>query len=288
MTFDFANTALPDRGVLEVYGPEARAFLGRLITADVERLDIGEATYGALLSPQGKIQFDFFLLYTMMKRDDGAPVDTFLLECAKSQLAELQKRLELYRLRANVRISPVINLQGYASVNEPQIDARSFRDPRSPEIGWRALVRMEERHKAVLGYHHVRIAHGLADSDADLGSGEFFPHEANLDQFGGVSFKKGCYIGQEVVSRMEHRGTARSRILPVQLGGPAPAKGSDIHAGEKTVGTLLSSSGDMALALLRLDRLAEATAPLLTEGVSLEVLKPAWVRYDVPGARSLE
>jgi folate-binding protein YgfZ len=127
---------------------------------------------------------------------------------------------------------------------------------------------------------------GLGDTDADLGAGEFFPHEANLDQLGGVSFEKGCYVGQEVVSRMEHRGMARSRILPVRLGGEAPAKGSDIRAGGKAIGTLLSSVGSAALALLRLDRLAEATEPLLTEGVSVKVLKPHWVRYDVPNAKA--
>ena len=125
---------------------------------------------------------------------------------------------------------------------------------------------------------------GLADSAADLGSGEFFPHEANLDQLAGVNFKKGCYVGQEVVSRMEHRGLARSRILPVLLDGEAPPKGTDIRSGEKQIGTLLSSSGTRALALIRLDRLAEASAPLLAEGVTVKVLKPAWAKYDAPGA----
>jgi folate-binding protein YgfZ len=136
-----------------------------------------------------------------------------------------------------------------------------------------------------MGYDAARIALGLADTDADLGSGEFFPHEANLDQLGGVSFKKGCYVGQEVVSRMEHRGTARSRILPVALDAEAPPKGSDIRSGEKQVGTLLSSDGHHALALVRLDRLADASEPLLTGAVTITVLKPRWARYDVPGAK---
>ena len=134
------------------------------------------------------------------------------------------------------------------------------------------------------GYDLARIALGLADSEVDLGAGEFFPHEANLDQLGGVSFRKGCYVGQEVVSRMEHRGTARSRILPVTLAGETPPKGTDIRAGDKQVGTLLSGAGDQALALIRLDRLAEAAAPLEAGGVGVTVLKPHWARYDVPGA----
>jgi tRNA-modifying protein YgfZ len=102
-----------------------------------------------------------------------------------------------------------------------------------------------------------------------------------------VSFTKGCYIGQEVVSRMEHRGTARSRILPVRFEGAAAARGSDIRAGEVSVGTVLGSAGNSALALIRLDRLAEAGAPLLTEAGKVTVQKPRWVRYDVPGAQGI-
>ncbi len=134
-------------------------------------------------------------------------------------------------------------------------------------MGWRRIVPVGELPQSD-GYHFSRIAIGLADTDADLGSGEFFPHEANFDQIGAVSFTKGCYIGQEVVSRMEHRGTARARMLPVSCGGAAPPKGSDIRSGEKSIGTMLGSEGDIGLALIRLDRLAEATAPLLSEGVS--------------------
>jgi folate-binding protein YgfZ len=288
MTADFAPTALPNRGVLNVAGPEARAFLERLITTDVERLKPGDASYGALLSPQGKIQFDFFLIYTVMKDEDGTPGDVFMLECAKSQLTALTKRLELYRLRAKVLISPVVNLQGYASAEEPKFAARKFRDPRTPQIGWRAFARIEDDHKIVPGYDAVRIRLGLADSEADLGAGDFFPHEANFDQLGAVSFTKGCYVGQEVVSRMEHRGTARSRILPVRVAGGATPKGTEIVSGGKVVGTMLSSEGSDALALLRLDRLTEASGPLLTEGVPLQVMKPRWVRYDVPGAKDVD
>ena len=113
-----------------------------------------------------------------------------------------------------------------------------------------------------------RIALGIADSEADIGSGELFPHEANLDQLGGVSFSKGCYVGQEVVSRMEHRGTARSRILPVTLDGPAPAKGTAIQAGDKADRHDAVVGGRAgARRCLRLDRLAEPPqrGPLLTE-----------------------
>lgn len=266
---DFQAGRLSGRAVISVGGPEAGPFLNNLLTADVTHLAAGAATYAALLTPQGKILSDMLVL----RQGDG-----YLIDCAAGQRAELMKRLAMYRLRARVEIAARDDLA--VGVSPKEIPG-GYRDPRSEAIGWRIIGTPEGEAE---DYDAARIAAGLADSAADIGSGEFFPHEANLDQLGGVSFKKGCYVGQEVVSRMEHRGTARSRILPVVLDGAAPAKGADIRAGEKQVGTLLSSAGPDALALIRLDRLAEAAAPLMAEGVTLRVRKPSWARYDVPGA----
>lgn len=267
---DFGAGQLAGRAVLAVSGPDAGHFLHNLLTADVEHLADGEARYAALLSPQGKILFDMLVL----RQGDG-----FLIDCAAAQRAALMKRLALYKLRAKVEIAPRDDLAVTVSPGEI---AGGYADPRTQAIGWRMISPAGA--PEARGYDAARIALGLADSEADLGSGEFFPHEANLDQLGGVSFKKGCYVGQEVVSRMEHRGTARSRILPVKLAGETPPKGTDIRAGDRQVGTLLSGAGKHALALLRLDRLAEAAAPLEAGGVAVTVLKPQWVRYDVPGA----
>ena len=269
----FIGGILPQRAVLSVEGPEAGHFLHTLVTADIESLGVGQAAYGALLTPQGKILFDLFALRT------GAG---FLLDCAASQAADLVKRLSLYKLRAQVTTTVADGLHAGVSPTEPA-EALRYVDPRTPAIGWRFIA--EQEASPAEGYNAARLALGLADTDADLGSGVYFPHEANLDQLGGVSFTKGCYVGQEVVSRMEHRGTARSRILPVDLDGVAPASGSDIRSGDKPVGTLLSSSGKMALALIRLDRLAEASDPLLTDAVTVTVLKPRWARYEVPNAK---
>ncbi len=266
----FTAGILPGRAILRVEGPEAGHFLHNLLTADVESLASGSSRYAALLSPQGKILFDIFV----HRREDA-----YLLDCSRAQLNDLQKRLGLYKLRAKVTIGEEPGLA--VAVAPPGSEGSA--DPRTALIGGRMVVPAGSAGEAE-GYDAARIALGLADSDADLGSGGFFPHEANLDQLGGVSFRKGCYVGQEVVSRMEHRGTARSRILPVWFEGEAPAKGSDIRAGDKQVGTLLSSVGDRALALIRLDRLAEAVDPLLTDTVRVHVLKPRWVRYEVPCA----
>ena len=267
---DFLAGRLPGRSILAVRGPDSAHFLHTLLTADVEGLAEGQASYAALLSPQGKILSDMLVL----RQGDG-----FLIDCAASQRADLLKKLTLYRLRAKVEIALRDDLAAHVS---PAPIPGGFPDPRTEAIGWRAIATAEGAEAQ--GYDAARIALGLTDTEADLGSGAFFPHEANLDQLHGVSFRKGCYVGQEVVSRMEHRGTARSRILPVTLAGAAPPKGTEIRAGEKQVGTLLSSAGCDALALIRLDRLAEAAGPLLADGMAVTVRKPAWARYDVPGA----
>ncbi len=269
-SLSFSEGVLPGRAVVKIAGPEAQGFLHNLLTADIERLQPGDAAYAALLSPQGKMLFEFFVL------NDGTG---FFLDCAGSQKADLLKRLGFYRLRAKIAISEAGDMEVGVAPREPKQGLR-YADPRTPQIGWRMIVR-ESSLPAAVGYDAARIALGLADSDADLGSGSFFPHEANLDQLGGVSLTKGCYVGQEVVSRMEHRGTARSRILPVSFDGAAPAKGSDIKAGEKVIGTVLSSAGPDALALIRIDRLAEAAEPLVAEGMAVVVRKPDWVRYAV-------
>jgi hypothetical protein len=270
----FSAGVLTKRAALRIDGAEARDFLHNLLTADISGLKPGEAAYAALLTPQGKILFDMFVF------DAEA---AFVVDCSAAQKADLIKRLTFYKLRAKLNIVDISDYDVGVSPNQPPQELR-YRDPRSPEMGWRFFSPRAGLAEAE-GYEALRIGQGLADTDADLGSGEFFPHEANLDQLGAVSFEKGCYVGQEVVSRMEHRGTARSRILPVRLGGVAPAKGSDIRAGGKLVGSLLSSIDSAALALLRLDRLAETTEPLLAEETPVEVLKPNWVRYAVPNAK---
>jgi len=270
---NFTAGRLPNRAILKVAGPDARHFLHNLLTANIEALQPGDATHAALLTPQGKILSDVFVF------SDGV---VYFIDCAASQKHDLLKRLNMYRLRASITLGEAHELEAAVAPEETH-HALRYRDPRSAELGWR-MIPAEGKLDPAADYDAARIALGLADSDADLGSGEFFPHEANLDQFGAVSFSKGCYIGQEVVSRMEHRGTARSRILPVRLAAGGPPKGSEIRSGDKLVGTLLSSHGDRALALVRLDRLAEAGEPLLTQAVRVSVLKPRWARFDVPKA----
>jgi folate-binding protein YgfZ len=272
----FTAGILPGRAILQIEGPDAGHFLHNLVTAEIEGLAEGQSSYAALLTPQGKILFDFFILKT---------ASGYLIDCSAAQRDELLKRLGLYKLRAKVTITAPEVLAAGVSPVEPAADQR-YIDPRIPALGWRFITAAGSLPKAD-SYEAAHIALGLAGSDVDIGSGVFFPHEANLDQLGGVSFKKGCYVGQEVVSRMEHRGTARNRILPLDLDGPSPAKGTAIRSGDKQIGTLMSSAGNVALGLIRLDRLADISEPLLTDTVTVNVLKPRWARYDVPNAKEI-
>ena len=269
----FATQKLPSRAVITAAGEDARNFLQNLVTADIDELKPGQAVYSALLQPQGKILFDFFLL-----ADNGR----YVIDCSAARKADLLKRLAFYKLRAKVTLADSDEDVGVALV-KPETGL-AYTDPRVAQLGARLVAPKGSLPDADgQTYRGGRIRLGLADSDEDIGSGELFPHEANLDQLGAVSFKKGCFIGQEVVSRMEHRGTARSRIVPVYSPESA-AKGSEIKADGKTIGTVLSSAGSDALALIRLDRLKDAVAAgagLLTEAGPIHVRKPGWARFDV-------
>lgn len=266
----FSAQILPTRGVLRVAGHGALAFLHNLLTANVASLTPGQAAYGALLTPQGKILHDVFVL---------ADADGALVDCASVQAEGLLQKLRMYRLRAKLELE-MDATRAVAVAADGSLGAGAYADPRLAAMGTRAVVPAGSLATGT-GYDSRRIALGLADSAADIGSGEMFVQEANLDLLAGVSFTKGCYVGQEVVSRTHHRGTARSRILPVRLDGPA-AHGAEVTSGGVRVGSLLSFIGENGLALLRLDRLADATAPLLTDAGRLHVHKPGWMTLDLP------
>ncbi len=273
----FSLHRLPDRSIIAIEGAEAEGFLQGLVTADVTGLQPGEARYGALLTPQGKILFDFFMVRTAAG---------FLVDCGAEQRDELIKRLAFYRLRAKLAITARDDLSAGVSQGAPAAPLH-YADPRYPGLGYRVIAPTGEiKQLDGTDYRTARIAAGIADS-AEIGSGQMFPHEANFDQLNGVNFSKGCYVGQEVVSRMEHRATARSRICPVAFDA-MPAEGNgEIVAGGKPVGTLLAVDGLQGLALVRLDRVADAVSAnleLLTGDVRVHVKKPPWAEFDIAGA----
>ena len=265
--------SLTDRGLITVQGTDAQKFLQDLVTADVDLLANGQAAFGGLLTPQGKILFDFLMI-----REEGG----YLIDCLKEMREELIKRLNFYRLRAKVTISA--DERQISAVLEGSAEG-AVSDPRPGAMGARLYGAPLAANCALEDYHRRRIGEGLAEAGHDFGSGEIFPHEANFDEIGAVSFQKGCFVGQEVVSRMEHRATARSRIAPCRAEGRLPAKGTPVEADQKVIGKVCSGLGDRLLALLRLDRLEEAAKKNLAvtaAGSRLIPMKPIWARYTVP------
>ena len=273
---------LSRRGVVSVGGADAVKFLNDLITSDVPEAG-GKAAYGGLLTPQGKVLFDFIVFR------DG---ERFLFDLPKTAVADFVKRLGFYRLRAKVEIADLsherIVVVAWGSSVAPVVDGPLAADPRLADLGFRAIVPagadmapgFEEGALEEYDAHRIRL--GVPEGGIDFMFGDSFPHDADMDQLAGVDFTKGCYVGQEVVSRMEHRGTARRRFVLATAAGSLPAAGTPLMAGEKAIGTLGSSGGTRALALVRLDRVKEATAsgiPIMAGGVAITLALPGWAKF---------
>jgi len=291
------SALLPDRGVVKVVGDDARKFLHGLVTADVLDLKPGEARFCALLTPQGKIIVDFLLTEAPASNGGG-----FFLDVERNQIAALVAKLNLYKLRAKViaeDLSDVLGVfaawNGGSAQDLGEAIGLHYKDPRLPALGLRVMLppHRAAAAAAALGaelvdagaYEAHRIALGIPRGGLDYGYGDAFPHEADLDQLGGVDFQKGCYVGQEVVSRMEHRGTARTRAVPVRYDGAAPASGTQIVAGDRALGTMGSAAAGRGIASLRLDRVADALAggeTLTAGGVPIRPMKPEWARFAFP------
>jgi tRNA-modifying protein YgfZ len=285
---------LPDRGVVKVAGDAARKFLNGLVTLDVAKVTPARAGFGALLTPQGKIIVDF-LLAEAPPADGGG----FFLDCPRALAPTLVQRLNFYKLRAPVIVEDLSETLGVLAVWDGAAATEyglCYADPRLPALGLRCMLppHLAANAAADLGaelvepaaYEAHRIALGVPRGGLDFMYGDAFPHETDMDQLGGVDFDKGCFVGQEVVSRIEHRGSARTRVVPVAFDGFAPEAGTPVSAGERAVGTLGSSAQGRGLALLRLDRTADALAagePLASAGVELRLIKPAWAQFPWPG-----
>jgi len=288
---------LPDRGVVKVAGDDARNFLNGLFTTDVGQVTPDRACFAALLTPQGKIIVDAIVIEAPV--EDGAG---FFLDTPKALAKTCVDRLNFYKLRAKIVIEDLSEALGVMAAW--QGDAVTdyglcYRDPRLPALGRRIMLppHLVAAAAADLGAELVpaaafeahRIALGVPRGGLDFIYGDAFPHETDMDQLHGVDFAKGCFVGQEVVSRMEHRGSARTRIVQVAYEGFAPEAGAAVTAADKPVGTFGSSAGGRALAMLRLDRTEDALAAghaLVAGGVTLHLVKPDWVRFAFPGERT--
>ena len=266
---------LPDRGVVAVTGPDATNLLAGIITSDMALLDarrVGRpatrqqneqpAIFAGLLSPQGKILFEFFVV----KFADG-----FLLDVMRDQAGALVKRLAMYRLRAKAEIADRSDEMAVVAGLDGDLGGRAvaFADPRCPDLWPRAILLDAKAWSGTAGigsnrgwstaadYHAHRIALGIPEGAKDWDFGDAYPHEANFDLLNGVSFDKGCYVGQEIVARMQHKTVVRKRVVKVTGASELPAARPDIRAGEAIIGRLGSVAGNVGLALLRLDRVIE-------------------------------
>lgn len=263
---------LDDRAVIALSGPEARGLLQGLITNDIDELAPDKALYAALLTPQGKILFDF-----LVAEGDGA----VLLDVAADSAEALAKRLKMYRLRAKVEIELRPQLAVLVDADAAHAtQGVTFDDPRHAGLGKRTIgarAEMPDGDGGAEAFRRRRLALGIPEA-TDFGSDKIFALDGGLDELHGVSFTKGCYVGQELTARMKHRGTARKRLLTVEAASALPAPGTPLKAGPREIGEITSAYGAIGFALVRLDRLEEAgDAAIDTGGVTVRVIKPSWI-----------
>lgn len=290
------TTLLADRALVSVSGPEAEHFLQNILTVDLDPLSQDEARPGALLAPQGKILFDFLVSRT---GENG-----FRLECRADIADDFVKRLMFYRLRAKVDISKqeqdVVAVWWQADSNASQNDSAASTSESSAGVRdtrFNSPVRrfyeapLPAAEATLAEWEAFRLSQGVAESGPDYALNDAFPHDVLLDQLDGVGFKKGCFIGQEVVSRMQHRGTARRRVLLVEAASALPASGTELTVNGRPVGTLGSVSGTRGLAIARIDRVKAAMdsgQEISAEGVAVSLAIPSWARFTFPETASAE
>lgn len=290
------TVVLSARAFVTVSDPDAEHLLQSIVTTDLSALPEGVAKPGALLTPQGKILFDFLI--------GRSGADGFVLECRGEIADDFMRRLMLYKLRAKVQISKrdetlaMVSWGPDSASSQPgsttsETDSTALRDARFPEalrVTRRPAARVEAD-TDISGWTGLRIAHGVAESGSDYALSDAFPHDVLFDQNGGVGLRKGCYVGQEVVSRMHHRGTARRRVLIAEAGADLPAAGTPVLAQGRPAGALGSVHGSKGLALVRIDKVKaamDAGEPVTAGDVALTLSIPPGMGFTFPEASTSE
>ncbi len=259
---------LPERGVIEIGGDDRVAFLQGLVSNDVAEAQPSRSVWTALLTPQGKWLADFFIL---------AEPDRLLLDVERAQLPALVQRLSRFRLRSKVAIAARDELLVYAAWDGAwTCGGIAAPDPRLPEAGWRVLA--AEKLQATAGaddWDRHRLALGLPNGSSDLEAEKTVLLEAGFDELSGVSWTKGCYMGQELTARTKYRGLVKRRLVPVEVEGPLPAPGTPVMRDGAEVGAMRSGRDGRGLAVLRLDALRER---LVCGEATLIPHIPDWMR----------
>lgn len=269
--------SIDNRALIDVTGPDGAHLLQTLITTDIEDIGDGETWPGALLTPQGKILFEFLI----GRRGDG-----FVLETAEADADPLIKRLTLYRLRAKVDFKRLESKTVAVAWDDAVIAGESYRDMRFAKAG----LTLHRLYGTVApaddgAYPALRLANGISGAGEDDGLKDYFPHDLLMDRNGGLDFRKGCYIGQEVVSRMQHRSTARRRLVRVTSPSPLPESGNAISVGDRSIGELVTSAGNDGLAVVRIDKAGAAMVdevPITCGGIAVTLALPAWSGLEFP------
>jgi folate-binding protein YgfZ len=271
---------LPDRGVIEIVGDDRVAFLQGLVSNDVALAAGGRAIWAALLTPQGKWLADFFIVA------DG---NRLLLDCERGQTDMLVSKLSRYRLRAQVTVADRSAELGVAAAwgeEPPELaGAIIFADPRLPEAGWRVISPVPAAASAnAADWDAHRLSLGLPDGSRDLEAEKTVLLEAGFDELNGISWTKGCYMGQELTARTRYRGLLKRRLVPVEIDGALPAPGTPVMRGDTEVGSMRSGLANRGLAVVRLEALdgqgrGSGAARLLPR-------VPAWMRLPEPAAAS--
>ncbi|MCO6050710.1 folate-binding protein YgfZ [Mesorhizobium sp. RP14(2022)] len=272
------SAILSNRALLRLSGEDAASFLQNLVTTDIDLIGNDEIRASALLSPQGKVMFDF-----LVSRDG----EELLLETRADIAADLAKRLTLYKLRAKVVISQPeqVVAKVFWDDDSASVMSGSKRDTRFKGlVVWRVYLDAGQSSNED-EWNRLRIASGVVESGSDYALGDAFPHDISFDQNSGVGFGKGCFVGQEVVSRMKHRGTARRRVLILEGSDALPVTGTDVTANGRPLGSLGTVDGNKALAILRIDRVADAlngALAILAGSVPVTASLPPDVSYSFP------
>lgn len=280
------TTQLHDRALIIISGPDAEHFLQNILTTDLSNLGVDEIKSGALLTPQGKILFDFLI---SRNNDNG-----FIIDCRADISDDFVRRLMMYKLRAKADISKENQSLVFVTWNDDSIssdiESKPMRDSRfAKQNVYRIYGHQITSNATPQDYANLRIAHGIVESGDDYVLSDAFPHDVLLDEVDGVGFKKGCYVGQEVVSRMQHRGTARRRVMLVEGQTDLPVSGTEIQANGRSIGTLGSVSGKHGLAIMRTDRVKTALdggIEIMADNVPVQLSIPSWARYTLPQDKS--
>mgnify|MGYP001816707313 CR=1 FL=1 len=276
------RAVLENRGLVAIHGADAQGLLQDVISCGVEDLPDGLARPGALLTPQGKIMFDF-----LVSRDGP---DRFLFDLNRDQLDGFVQRMAMYRLRAKADIEAVDDGVVLAAW-DGESEAGFLVDGRFPQEAnaFRIYGSRQPDDATPDDYDRLRVDFGVAESGADYALSDVFPHDVLMDLNGGVSFKKGCFVGQEVVSRMQHRGTARRRVVILSGDDALPTAVPALTAGGRTIGSVGTVAGNKALSIARIDRIASALAagePMLIDDTPVTATLPDWTDLSISAAEA--